>query len=173
MIKYLIFAFILLLVAVVLFIISRRQRLSAGLPPGKIAYSDTSLWGKVEKPLYDPATGLVGKPDYLVESEGSIIPVEVKSSWAPPSPHEGHVLQLAAYCYLVEHTTGKRPPHGLLHYRNRTFSIEYTPGLEQNLMTMIDSIHGEERKKDIPRSHEYPARCEACGYKGICDQKLK
>ena len=170
---YIFFAILLVLLAVVLFILSRRQRRSAGLPIGKITYSDTSLWGKVEKPLYDPATGLVGKPDYLVESEGSIIPVEVKSSWAPPSPRDGHILQLAAYCYLVEQTTGKRPPYGLLHYRNRTFSIEFTPGLEENLKGMLETIHGEERKKNVARSHEFANRCAACGYKSICDQKLE
>ncbi len=88
----------LLLAALVLALVSRWQRRSAGLPPGRVTYADPSLWGKVEKPLYDPATGLVGKPDYLVETKEGIIPVEVKSGAAPSNPYEGHVLQLAAYC---------------------------------------------------------------------------
>ncbi len=104
----------LLLAALVLALVSRWQRRSAGLPPGRVTYADPSLWGKVEKPLYDPSTGLVGKPDYLVETKEGIIPVEVKSGAAPSNPYEGHVLQLAAYCYLVSKTTGKRPPYGLI-----------------------------------------------------------
>ena len=130
----------LLLAALVLALVSRWQRRSAGLPPGRVTYADPSLWGKVEKPLYDPETGLVGKPDYLVETKEGIIPVEVKSAPAPSNPYEGHVLQLAAYCYLVSKTTGKRPPYGLLNYRNRTFSIDFTPALEQKL-TGADHSH--------------------------------
>ncbi len=126
---FFILAAALMLAALILALVSRWQRRSAGLPPGRVTYADPSLWGKVEKPLYDPATGLVGKPDYLVETKEGIIPVEVKSGAAPSNPYEGHVLQLAAYCYLVSITTGKRSPYGLLNYRNRTFSIDFTPAL--------------------------------------------
>ena len=66
--------------------------------------SDTSEWGKVEKPLYDPLSGLTGKPDYLVEENGFYIPVEVKSSRAPGLPYDSHIYQVAAYCLLVERT---------------------------------------------------------------------
>jgi CRISPR-associated exonuclease Cas4 len=163
----------LLLAALVLALVSRWQRKSAGLPLGRVTYADPSLWGKVEKPLYDPATGLVGKPDYLVETKEGIIPVEVKSGAAPSNPYEGHVLQLAAYCLLVSRTTGKRPPYGLLNYRNRTFSIDFTPALEQKLLEQITAIQAAGRKKDVPRSHESPAKCASCGYKKICDQKCE
>jgi CRISPR-associated exonuclease Cas4 len=163
----------LLLAALVLALVSRWQRKSAGLPPGRVTYADPSLWGKVEKPLYDPATGLVGKPDYLVETKEGIIPVEVKSGAAPSNPYEGHVLQLAAYCLLVSRTTGKRPPYGLLNYRNRTFSIDFTPALEQKLLEQIAAIQAAGREKDVPRSHESPARCASCGYRKICDQKCE
>ena len=51
------------------------QRKEAGLPGGRIIYTDTRGWGKVEKPLFYPALELTGKPDYLVEKNGQIIPV--------------------------------------------------------------------------------------------------
>ena len=168
----------LLLVALLILWIAGRQRNRTGLPLGRVIYADTGRWGRVEKPLYDPVAGLTGKPDYLVEEDGVTIPVEVKSARAPTIPHDSHVYQLAAYCMLVERTTGVRPPYGILRYRDKTFSIDYTPGLEQELELLLDAIRAREkpaRKKqaDGPaRSHNEPARCARCGYRDACDQRL-
>ena len=67
------------------------QRKEAGLPGGRIIYTDTRGWGKVEKPLFYPALELTGKPDYLVEKNGQIIPVEVKSGRASEAPYDLHI----------------------------------------------------------------------------------
>lgn len=163
--------FLLLLAAVLLWQSARRRR-ESGLPAGRVIYTDTRAWGKPEKPLYDAATGLTGKPDYLVEHEGGLIPVEVKSSYAPSAPHEGHVYQLAAYCLLVERSTGKRPPYGILRYRNRSYALDYTPELEAKLRELLGEIRQQERRGEAARSHDDPARCARCGYRGSCDQKL-
>jgi len=165
-------AIFLAVLAILFLFISSRQRKAAGLPSGRVVYSDTSQWGKVEQPLYDSALGLTGKPDYLVEQNGALLPVEVKSGWAPPAPREGHLYQLAAYCLLVERTTGVRPPYGLIHYRNRTFAVDYTPELEARLTALLAEIHRQERVAAVHRSHTEPARCAACGYRSICDEKL-
>ena len=126
----------------------------------------------MEQPLYDPQSGLTGKPDYLVEQDGVSIPVEVKSGWAPDAPHEGHIYQLAAYCLLVQRLKGQRPPYGLIAYRNRTFAIDYTPELEQRLLELVEGLRRHERKAEVPRSHQDPARCARCGYRSMCDQRL-
>lgn len=165
-------AVILLLAALLLFWQSAGRRRAAGLPPGRVVYTDTRAWGKVEKPLYDPVLGLTGKPDYLVEHNGRIIPVEVKSGHAPAQPHASHVYQLAAYCALVEHAHGVRPPYGLIHYRNRTFAVDYTPALQQSLLALLEQIRRQERLGEAARSHEEPARCARCGYRTHCDQRL-
>lgn len=163
-----------LLLAAALFVLwlASRQRHSAGLPSGRVIYSDTDRWNRVEKPLYDPVMGLTGKPDYLVDDGGILIPVEVKSSRAPSVPHDSHVYQLAAYCMLVERAYHQRPPYGILHYRDRTFSIDYTPTLEGELEDLLDEIREQERHGEASRSHQEPARCARCGYRGICDQRL-
>ena len=57
----------LLLIALVLLWQANRQQKSAGLPGGKVVYSDTKDWGPVDKPYYDPILGLTGKPDYVVK----------------------------------------------------------------------------------------------------------
>ncbi len=165
-------ALILAFIAILFLFISSRQRKSAGLPSGRVVYSDTRQWGKVEQPLYDAALGLTGKPDYLVAQGDGVLPVEVKSGWAPPSPREGHLFQLAAYCLLVERTRGLRPPYGLIHYRNRTFAVDYTPELEARLLALLADIHRLERQPAVHRSHEEPSRCAPCGYRGMCEEKL-
>jgi len=161
-----------LFLALVLFWLSTRQRRSAGLPAGRVIYTDTRAWGPVEQPLYDAGLGLTGKPDYLVEQQGQVIPVEVKSGRVGGTPHDSHIYQLAAYCLLVHRQLGKRPAYGILHYPNRTFAIDYTPQLEASLLALLDEMHGQQKRKDVARSHENPARCSRCGFRHICDQRL-
>ena len=164
---------LLVLIALILFWIASRQRRAAGLPAGRVIYADTSHWGKVEKPLYDAQMGLTGKPDYLVEQAGRLVPVEVKSSRVSQAPYDGHIFQLAAYCLLSQRTFGKRPPHGILHYPNHTFAIDYTTQLEASLLDLLTEIRQNENSKDVPRSHASPARCQRCGFRTMCDQALK
>lgn len=165
-------AFALLFLAILFFWQSNRQRKAAGLPGGQVIYTDTRSWGRVEKPLFYQALGLTGKPDYLIEQNGQIIPVEVKSGRAPEVPFDSHIYQLASYCLLVEKTYGKRPPYGIIHYNNRDFAIDYTQELESSLLDLLAEMRRDERKKEIARSHEQVSRCTRCGFRKICDQSL-
>jgi CRISPR-associated exonuclease Cas4 len=165
-------ALALLLLAALLYWLSARWRRRAGLPGGRVVYSDTGAWGKVEKPLYDPALGLTGKPDYLVDQGGALIPVEVKSGRPPAAPYDSHIFQLAAYCLLLERTTGKRPPFGILHYPGRDFAVDYTPELEAALLDLLADLRRDERRPQVERSHVQAARCRACGFGDLCDQRL-
>ncbi|MBE0682928.1 MAG: CRISPR-associated protein Cas4 [Anaerolineales bacterium] len=163
---------LLFILAIIFFWQSNRQQKAAGLPGGQVIYTDTRGWGKVEKPLYYPALALTGKPDYLIEKNGQIIPVEVKSGRAPEAPYDSHIYQLASYCLLVEKTYGKRPPYGIIHYENRDFAIEYTRELETALIELLADMRVDEAKKDVPRSHEQASRCKRCGFRNVCDQSL-
>lgn len=154
-----------------------RLRKSAGLPGGRIVYADTSSWQPVEEPLYAPGIALTGKPDYLVEQRGCLIPVEVKTSRSSQVPFDTHIYQLAAYCILVEYTYDKRPPYGILHYTNgakqeKTFAIDFTAALEQEVLEVVEAMQADSRRKELERSHEIPRRCERCGYRAVCDQAL-
>ncbi len=162
----------LLLIAIVFFWISGRQRHAAGLPGGRVIYTDTRAWGKLEQPLFHAGLGLTGKPDYLVQQNGVIIPVEVKSGRAPEAPYDSHIYQLASYCLLVEKTYGKRPPYGIIHYNNRDFAVDYTEELESKLLDILADMKRDNSRDDIPRSHEQASRCARCGYRKICDQRL-
>lgn len=165
-------ALAILLVAVILFVIAGRQRRAAGLPGGRVIYTDTRAWGEVEKPLYDAELGLTGKPDYLVEQNNRLIPVEVKTGRTPEAPYDSHIFQVASYCYLVHKTFGKRPPYGILHYPNRDFAIDYTPELESALLDIIADMRVNERRTSVPRSHEQEHRCRRCGFRDVCDERL-
>ncbi len=166
------FVGILIFLALILFGISRLLAKRTGIPDGRIIYSDPGVWKKTLKPLYDAGIGLTGRPDYLIKKGDRIIPAEVKSSWAPRSPYDSHILQLAAYCVLVESTYGRRPPYGLLRYKNRTFKIKFTSDLEERVLEKIDVIRKQKNKEDAPRSHNQLNRCARCGYRNICDQRL-
>jgi len=165
-------AFFTLLLSVILFWLARRQQKASGLPAGRVIYADTHGWGAVEQPLYDADLGLVGKPDYLVEQNQQVIPVEVKSSRISAVPYDAHIFQLAAYCLLVQRQYGKRPAYGILHYPHRTFAIDYTPELENRLLALLAEMRAQERRPEISRSHESAARCSRCGFRTICDQRL-
>ncbi len=161
-----------LVLAILFFWQSNRQRKAAGLPAGRVIYTDTRGWGKLERPLFYQALGLTGKPDYLIQQNGQIIPVEVKSGRAPEAPYDSHIYQLASYCLLVEKTYGKRPSYGIIHYNDRDFAIDYTQELESSLLMLLAEMRRDEHKKDVPRSHEQVARCARCGFRKVCDQRL-
>jgi CRISPR-associated exonuclease Cas4 len=137
-----------------------------------LIYSDMKQWGPLEQPLYDPESGITGKPDYLVQDGDQIIPVEVKSGRITNAPYDAHIYQLAAYCLLVQRHFDKRPPYGILHYSNRTFAIDYTPQLEAALMDQLEEIRTNDRRKELHRSHDSAARCNRCGFRSECNQRL-
>jgi CRISPR-associated exonuclease Cas4 len=151
-----------------------RDRLGrSGLPAGDVIYSDDGAWFRQERPLFSRRLRLVGKPDYLVrQKDGAVLPVELKSAGAPDRPFPGHVLQLAAYCLLVEESFGARPPHGIIQYRDRAFAVEFTYELESELLEVLDEMHSGLEAADLSRDHDDPRRCAACGVRAACGESL-
>jgi CRISPR-associated exonuclease Cas4 len=163
----------LILVALLVLWLANRRKRATGLPQGRVTSADVGRWQSEGQVLYDRGLDLAGKPDYIVEHEGVPVPVEVKSGRTPNRPYQSHILQLAAYCYLVEATSGKRPPYGILRYSQNTFKIPYTPELQEELLaTVADIRRAESRHSAVDRLHHAPARCAACGFRTVCDQRL-
>lgn len=165
-------ALVIFLIAVIFFWQSDRQRKAAGLPGGRVIYTDTRSWGKLEKPLFHQGLGLTGKPDYLIQQNGQIIPVEVKTGRAPEAPYDSHIFQLASYCLLVDKVYGKRPPYGIIHYNDRDFAIDYTQELESKLLDILADMKRDDHKHEVPRSHDQTSRCARCGFRKVCEQRL-
>jgi len=148
-----------------------RTRQTSGLPQGRVVYADTGDWRSPDAAFFSARYGLTGKPDYIVETRDGLIPVEVKSRAAPPEPYPSHVLQLAAYCLLIEDSEGQAPPQGLIKYADAVFEVDYTPELRRELLALLEGMR-RSRHVDVPRSHDEPHRCAGCGYRPKCDQSL-
>jgi CRISPR-associated exonuclease Cas4 len=165
-------ALALVVLAALLFLLSRRLRQSGGLPHGRVIYSDAGAWQRNDQSLFSARHQLVGKPDYLVRTEQGIVPVEVKSGAAPAQPRPGHVLQLAAYCLLVEEKLGERVSHGIIQYADRQFAIDYTPALRSELFNVMDEMRAALAEGAAHRNHADARRCAACGVREVCDERL-
>jgi CRISPR-associated exonuclease Cas4 len=168
-----------------LFRLGSRSLAGSGLPRGEVIYTDTGAWQKQEQPLISREFGLVGKPDYLVETgSGAPVPVEVKSGRRPAQPYAGHIMQLAAYCLLVEETWRVPPAFGLLHYAGNTGAapgqagapttvrIAYTPHLKAQLLETLAAMRADRHANRVARSHDDAVRCQHCGLAHACDEKL-
>jgi CRISPR-associated exonuclease Cas4 len=151
---------------------ARRARQDTGLPVGRVSSADTGAWERCERPLFSRRYRLTGRPDYLVQSRKGVIPVEVKSGNAPSQPYAAHVLQLAAYCLLVEEQEGRSPPYGIVKYADRAFEIEYAPSLRTELLHTLGAMRQDLSSGDADRNHNDAARCRGCGYRQRCDQRL-
>lgn len=165
-------ALILSLLGLALLWLVRRDRAYLGLPAGPVIYADTNNHGHPRDALVSYRYGLSGRPDYVVKTREGLVPVEIKTGQAPPRPHEGHMLQLAAYCLLLEESTGQRPPHGLIRYADRTFRVAYTPELRAALLQTLAWMRADLAATTVARSHNQPARCRRCGYRDVCGQAL-
>ena len=170
-------ALILLVLGRLLLNRSTTLRRESGLPTGRLIYADTHQdWRPNDIPLYSSTHNLTGKPDYVVktpaETSKAIIPVEVKSSPAPEIPYLGHLLQLAAYCLLVEETTGRTPPHGLLKYADALYEVDFTQELRRELLDTMAEMRQARLAETVNRNHNQSGKCLNCGFYDVCGEAL-
>ncbi len=167
---------LLILGAVVLLLYASRLRRAAqeekksyGIPEGLILYSDLNV---PAEPLFSRKSRLTGKPDYIVRKANHLIPVEVKTGKGS-SPHHSQVLQLAAYCQLLEETTGVFVPEGILVYNNVPYTIPFDPKLRFELESVIKSMRASLRSGAVQRNHHEPGRCRQCSMKHYCTNGIQ
>jgi CRISPR-associated exonuclease Cas4 len=170
---------------------AKRASKRSGLPAGALLYSDTGRpvgrlaptepgrdGKKQEKPLVSETLRLIGRPDYLIEAEGGVVPVEVKSTACPAGghPYDSHLAQLAAYCLLVEDVLGATVPYGLIKYRDREVRVEYTPELREHALALMAEMNEDMRAaaagEEVHRSHDDPRRCAGCSLRDVCTESL-
>jgi CRISPR-associated exonuclease Cas4 len=144
---------------------------SVGLPQGDIVSMDTTGWERSE-PLYASRVRLAGKPDYLVHVGRNLVPVEVKPGRHATQPYDSDVLQLMAYCLLVEETSGRRPDYGLLRYQEHTFRLPYDARRRRLVLDTMTSMRRDLLCRDVHPSHEDALRCRFCGYAQDCGQRV-
>lgn len=165
-----------LAVGLVLLLIGVGVWLRTGLPSVEILSSDVGAALPVTKPLVSQRYSLTGKPDYLVQIERGIVPVELKSGNIPRNrrPHESNLMQLAAYCLLVEETMAVSVPYGVIKYRDGSIRIRFTETLRHGLLDVLPRIQAAKSQPiDCHRSHRHAARCRTCGYRPVCSEALQ
>lgn len=159
--------------AALLLVWSRSLSVQSGLPTGRVVYDDAGREaGQIAaRPLYSARYGLSGKPDYLVQTRQGLVPVEVKPGRTETEPMGNHILQVLAYCLLLEDTRGEKPPYGLLRYKNDTFKVDYNSDTRDHLLSVIEAMRTA-RHGEAHRNHDQPGRCRACAYREVCDESL-
>ena len=177
----------LIVFAISAYLLAKRIASRTGLPSGKVIYSDTGFpvgrlgniatnetGEKQERPLISKRYGLIGRPDYLIRTDKGIVPVEAKSARLPLSgrPYDSHVMQLAAYCLLVEDVLHVDVPYRILRYRDREVQVDYTSELMEELLDIIDEMREARRFDEVHRDHEDARRCANCYMREVCDESL-
>jgi CRISPR-associated exonuclease Cas4 len=112
---------------------------------------------------------IAGRPDELrVVPDGRWIPVEIKSRSAPRNgPPASHRVQVAAYCLLVEETTGRSPPYGLLRYGDGgEYRLAWTPEVRSQLLDLRRELDAPYDGRALPS----PGRCGGCAWRRSCDR---
>jgi CRISPR-associated exonuclease Cas4 len=169
----------LLLLALALFILAinerrnRRGRLieerhkALGLPPGELVYEDADGQGES---LYAKEFPLVGKPDYIVQhADGRLIPIELKLGVQNATiPYSNHVVQIAAYCLILEDYSEQPPTHGILRYADRDFTIDYTPALRKKVIRFLAEMERCTTQQPPILTRQKVAKCRACTFQPLC-----
>lgn len=147
------------------------SREKAGLEEGtELVYSDDD---KSSDLLLDEVSGLRGRPDQIVIIDGEFIPVEQKTGKVPKKPHQSHRLQLLAYISLVETSTGKIPPYGVLRYGDDdVHQVYWDEHAKQHLHDNIIQIQRLMIEGGAKRNHEREGKCRNCSRRYACSESL-
>ena len=150
-------------------VVANREKI--GLESGaEIIYSDDD---KTSDLLVDEVSGLRGRPDQIVIIDGEFIPVEQKTGKIPKKPHKSHRLQLLAYISLVETSTGKTPPYGVLRYGDDdVHQVFWDQHAQQHLEESIIEVQRLMVEGGAKRNHEREGKCRNCSRRYACSDSL-
>jgi CRISPR-associated exonuclease Cas4 len=127
-------------------------------------------------PLISDKGALAGQPHGLLRllGEGQTVPVLVVDAPAPGNlPDPAHRFQMALFCHLIEQVYDQPVPYGVIRYADADLSVNWTPGLSDELFQLIDQMRADRARADVPRSHDDPARCRGCVVRASCSQALE
>ena len=150
-------------------VVANREKI--GLESGaEIIYSDDD---KTSDLLVDEVSGLRGRPDQIVIIDGEFIPVEQKTGKIPKKPHTSHRLQVLAYISLVETSTGKTPPYGVLRYGDDdVHQVFWDQHAQQHLEESIIEVQRLMVEGGAKRNHEREGKCRNCSRRYACSDSL-
>ena len=144
-------------------------------PTATLVGSDTRA--AIAMMVREPALGLRGRPDYVLEegppNDRLLVPVEVKPTRRSKRVYESDELQLGAYLVALRGTAGLRASTtGYVRYASDTFRIDLTPDLERRVRETVAAVRRGRRASVVHRSHSIRARCASCPVRHHCDEQL-
>ena len=148
----------------------RDQRKKMQMPEGEIIYVD--LEDESSEVLISGRYGLSGRPDHIIEKNGHFIPVELKTGRTPRGPLFSHIVQVGAYCLILEDITGKAPPNGIIKYPEKSFEIEFTEELKEIVLKKRKELLADLERGEAHRNHHRPGKCRNCSRRDICPERL-
>ncbi|MCI4364779.1 MAG: PD-(D/E)XK nuclease family protein [Thermoplasmata archaeon] len=111
-----------------------------------------------------------GRPDELRRlPDARVVPVEFKSRSTPARgvPYS-HRVQVGAYCLLVEETTGRSPPYGVVRYGDGgEFRVPWDRVARADLL----ALRAEMDRPYDGRATPSPGRCARCPWRDGCDAR--
>lgn len=162
--------------AVVLFCLGIRSRRKTGIPSGELFYQDLTGQRLRAPTLCSLRFGISGKPDCLIRTPDGIVPVGLKEAKRPPARggvYPNHMIQILAYCALVEEHFKARVPYGLVVYAGQQVRrVEYTEPNQRWLIETIQQLRAVRALDQIRRNHHQRTRCTGCGLRNQCNQSL-
>jgi CRISPR-associated exonuclease Cas4 len=148
---------------------SRRKREEHRVVGG-VAYVDSA--GKKPELLVSSKYGVSGRPDLILELNGARIPVEIKTGRVPRGPLFSHILQVAAYCLILEDLHGQPVTHGILRYGSTDHEVEFNAELRKLLLDKVGEIRKASVSGGAHRNHNRPSKCKGCSRRGVCQERL-
>jgi CRISPR-associated exonuclease Cas4 len=163
-------ALILLSLSLVLKFKTNKLKKQYKIQEGNIIYSDLN---KTEKALFSKRYRLSGKPDYILKKDEKFFPVEIKTG-NHYRPKKNHILQLAAYCHLLEENFNTFISKGILIYTETSlkFDISFDPKLRYELESTIKKMRESISGGNIIRNHNNSKKCKFCSMRQYCNEKL-
>ncbi|MFZ1023919.1 MAG: PD-(D/E)XK nuclease family protein [Thermoplasmata archaeon] len=121
-----------------------------------------------DAPLQSVRYRLSGRPDEVRQlPDGRCIPIEIKSRATPRAgPLRSHRIQVAGYCLLLEETTGRMPPFGVIRYGDGgEFRLTWDAATRGELLDLL----AEMRRPYDGRGTPSPGKCRGCSWRNGCD----
>ncbi|HLZ61895.1 MAG TPA: CRISPR-associated protein Cas4 [Ktedonosporobacter sp.] len=147
-------------------LIEERRR-ALGLPAGELVYEDADGQGES---LSSSEYPLAGKPDYVVQlPDGRPVPIELKLKVQDATaPYSNHIIQVAAYCLILESYFERVPTHGILRYADHEFTVDYTPALRKKVIRLLTEMERCSSQQPPPLTRQKVAKCRVCTFQPIC-----
>lgn len=130
---------------------------------GELVHVETDSPARLRSERYR----LTGRPDEIRRTaDGALVPVELKHRDAPArGAFFSHTVQVWAYCLLLEESSGRPPPFGVVRYADHETIVPWNAAARSALL----ELRARALAPYDGRADPSPRKCARCAWSGICD----